>query len=173
MDQIKSKLIDFEYKLQYDPHDMEVIQQSDQFLKKLRELSNDMDTLIQYISTNGTKTQEDISMLHLANQTLSKLQYLDSKIVQLMNRNAKNQVNELNQNELGNHIATTIESQGTLGQSYGQNQQMLIQNQYQATGGIFVQDDVNQDGSRRNTFQSETSWGSLHSPYCWRIEAHL
>ena len=97
-------------------------------------------------------------MLHLANQTLSKLQYLDSKIVQLMNRNAKNQVNELNQNELGNHIATTIESQGTLGQSYGQNQQMPIQNQYQATGGIFVQDDVNQEGSRRNTFQSEINF---------------
>ena len=46
MDQIKSKLIDFEYKLQFDPHDIEVIQMSDQFLKKLRELSNDMETLI-------------------------------------------------------------------------------------------------------------------------------
>ena len=63
---------------------------SDQFLKKLRELSNDMETLIQFVQSNANKTQEDLQLIHLANQTHSKLQYLDSKIVQLMNSNCKN-----------------------------------------------------------------------------------
>ena len=39
-------------------------------------------------------------------------------------------MSELNQNEYGNHIATTIESQGSMGHSYGQNQQMPGANQY-------------------------------------------
>jgi len=55
MDNIKAKLIDFEYKLQFDPHDMEVIQMSDQFLRQLRELAHDMETLIQYASKNISK----------------------------------------------------------------------------------------------------------------------
>ena len=83
MDTIKSKLIDFEYKLQFDPHDIEVIQMSDQFLKQIRELSNDLDTLLQYASKNSAKSQQDVLMLHTANQTQNKLQYLDNKIVQL------------------------------------------------------------------------------------------
>ena len=134
MDTIKSKLIDFEYKLQYDPHDIEVIQMSDQFLKQIRELSNDLDTLVQYASSNTSKSQQDVSMLQAANQTQNKLQYLDTKIVQLMNRNCKNQMSELDrQNEYGNHIATTIESQSSMGQSYGQNQFKQINgpNQFQ------------------------------------------
>jgi len=46
MNEIKIKLIDLEYKLQRNPQDHEVLQECDKFLRELRELSQDFDTLI-------------------------------------------------------------------------------------------------------------------------------
>lgn len=52
MDDIKSKVIDFEFKLQSDPQDIEVLQEAEKILRELRDLQVDMDTFISYAQQN-------------------------------------------------------------------------------------------------------------------------
>ena len=94
MDDIKSKVVDFEYKLQSDPQDVEVLQEAEKIIRELRDLQVDMDTFINYAHQNQSNNQLplDSDLLKTAKLSINKLKYLDSKIVQMMNQNYRNQM---------------------------------------------------------------------------------
>lgn len=76
MTEIKSKLIDSEYKLQQNPKNQDVSNECRSFVNSLKEMVRDFDTLIQYSQTALSRTALDQELIKAAQASKSKVMYL-------------------------------------------------------------------------------------------------